>query len=185
MKKLIYLFIAVLVITACKKDDDDDDNIPATPTFEEKLVGTYAFVAGTFIEEITMYNVMAAGDTVVFSAGSDATQIVGGVLLGDSPCADPSNTALEMRVDYSLYYICIGESNEAQMGTWSADAANSGIWLNIPDPPISIPIVNVVIDDAGMTGSITMLPVPVDMSQPVGITNMQFANVAVVFDKLY
>lgn len=185
MKKFMYLLIAVLIVTACDKDDDDDNNNPAPPTFEEKLVGTYAFASGTFNTEVTMYNVMAPGDSVVFAPNSDATQVVGGVLLGDSPCTDPANTGLEMRADYSLFYVCIGESNETQMGTWSADATNNSISLNIPDPPISIPIVDIVLDDTGMNGSITMLPLPIDMSQPIGPTNMQFANVAVVFVKLY
>lgn len=187
MKKFMILLMAMaMVVVACKKDDDDDDNNNTPPTFEEKLVGKYVFTSGTFNEPITMYNVMQAGDTVTLPAGTDATVIVASVLLGDSPCDNASNTALEMRDDFSLFYICLGESNEEQMGTWTADGATSTISLNVNSDlgPIAIPITDVTVDDDGMGGNITTLPVPIDLMQPVGATNMQFANVAVVFTKL-
>lgn len=188
MKKFMILMLALTVgLIACKKDDDDDDNNNTTPpTFEEKLVGKYVFTSGTFINPVTMYNVLAAGDTVTFPAGADATLIVASVLLGDSPCANPANTAIEMKDDFSLFYNCMGENTEEQMGTWAADADNKSIALNVSSDlgPIAIPITTVEVDDNGMTGNIMGLPVPVDLSQPVGATNIQFANVAVVFTRV-
>lgn len=173
-------------LIACNKDDDDDDNNNTTPTFQEKIVGQYIFTSGTFNEPITFFNVMAAGDTVTLPAGTNASVIVASVLLGDSPCDNASNTALEMRDDYTLYYVCLGESNEEQMGTWEADGDNNTISLNVNTDigQLAIPITDVTLTDTGLEGNITTLPVPIDLLQPVGATNMQFANVAVVFTKV-
>lgn len=183
MKKLLFFLMALLVIAACKKDDDEDDNTPAQPTFEEKLVGQYAFTSGTFTQDVTMYNVMAAGDTVTFPQGSDATLVVSGALMDDSPCDDITNTLLDMRDDYSLFYICTGENNESQMGTWDADETNNTIALNVNSElgPIAVTISDVVFDEPNLTGTIIGLPVPKDYSQPVGATNIQFITVTVAF----
>lgn len=183
MKKLLILLMAALVITACKKDDDEDNNTPAEPTFEEKIVGQYAFISGTFNMEVTMYNLINPPDTVTFPEGSDASLIVGASLLDDSPCDNPDNTLLDMREDYSLYYICNGEDNEDQMGTWDADETNNSLALNVNSElgPIAVTITNVVFSGNKLTGVIIGLPVPKDFSQPVGATNVQFITVSVEF----
>lgn len=183
MKKLLILFMACLVITACKKDDDEDNNTPAPPTFEEKLVGHYALTSSIFNQDVTMYNVMAAGDTVIFPEGSDATPVVSATLLDDSPCTNIQNTVLDMRSDYTLYYICSDEANELQAGTWSADEASSSVALNVNTEigPVAVTITEIVISETNMTGNINGLPVPVDNSQPVGATNIQFINVGIDF----
>lgn len=175
--------MACLVITACKKDDDEDNNTPAPPTFEEQLVGQYALNSSTFNQDVTMYNVAAAGDTITFPEGSDATLVVSGALLDDSPCDNIQNTLLDMRADFTLYYICSGEVNELQAGTWSADEATSSVALNVNTEigPVAVTITDIVINDTNMTGNINGLPVPVDYSQPVGATNIQFISVSVDF----
>lgn len=175
--------MACLVITACKKDKEEDNNTPAPPTFEEKLVGHYALASSIFNQDVTMYNVMAAGDTVTFPEGSDATLVVSATLLDDSPCNNIQNSLLDMRSDYTLYYICSGEANELQAGTWSADEASSSVALNVNTEigPVAITITDIVITDTNMTGNINGLPVPVDSAQPVGQNNIQFINVAVDF----
>jgi hypothetical protein len=182
MKKLLILLMACLVVTACKKDDDEDNN-PAPPTFEEKLVGHYALNSSTFNQDVTMYNVEAAGDTITFPEGSDATLVVSGALLDDSPCDNILNTLLDMRPDFTLYYICSGEENELQAGTWSADEATSSVALNVNTEigPVAVTITDIVINDTSMTGNINGLPVPVDYSQPVGENNIQFISVSVDF----
>lgn len=182
MKKLLILLMACMVITACKMDEEDNST-PVTPTFEEQLVEHCALASSIFNQDVTMYNVMAAGDTVTFPEGSDATLVVSGALLDDSPCDDILNTLLDMRSDYTLYYICSGEENELQAGTWSADEATSSVALNVNTEigPVAVTITDIVISDTNMTGTINGLPVPVDYSQPVGATNIQFINLAVVF----
>jgi hypothetical protein len=183
MKKFLIFLMAALVIAACKKDDDEDDNTPSEPTFEEEIVGQYAFTSGTFMMDVTMYNVMVPGDSVTFPEGSDASMVVGAALLDDSPCDNPDNTLLDMREDYSLYYICNGEDNEDQMGTWDADEANNSLALNVNSElgPIAVTITDVVIDGDMLTGIIIGLPVPVDFSQEVSATNIQFITVSVEF----
>ena len=183
MKKLLILLMACMVITACKKDDDEDNDTPAPPTFEEKLVGQYALTSSTFMQDVTIYNVQAAGDTVTLPEGSDATFVVSGALLDDSPCDNILNTLLDMRSDYTLYYICSGEENELQAGTWSADEAAGSAALNVNTEigPVAVTITDIVISDINMTGNIIGLPVPVDYSEPVGETNIQFIDVSVDF----
>lgn len=184
MKKLLILLLAALVVTACKKDDDDDDNNnnPTPPTLEEKIVGTYQFVAATFNQPITMTN---NGTPVVFAAGDNAYQFVGEGLLGSAPCDNADNAAMEMRGDFTAFYACLGEDNEEQMGTWEVNEATSVLTLNMTNPlPFSIPINNMTIDDTELAGDIIQLPVPIEMTEPVGILNMQMANVAVVFNKV-
>jgi hypothetical protein len=185
MKKLLILLMAALVITACKKDDDDDDNNnnnPTPPTFEEQIVGTYQFISATFNQPITMTN---NGTPVVFAEGDDAYLFVGEGLLGSAPCDNADNAAMEMRADFTAYYACLGEDNEAQMGTWEANEEAAVLTLNMTNPlPFSIPINNVTIDGSELAGDILQLPVPIEMTQPVGVTNMQMANVAVVFNKV-
>jgi len=183
MRKLLVLLMAFLIVSACEKDDDEDNTTPPPPTFEEQMVGQYALSSSTFNQAVTMYNVMVPGDTVTFPYGSDATQVVTWALLDDSPCDDPANTVLDAREDFSLFYICTGESNELQMGTWSADETNNSLALNVDTEigPIPVTITSVVKNDISLTGNIIGLPVPVDLSQPVGATNIQFISVAVEF----
>jgi len=179
----MFFLMALLLITACDKDDDEDNTTPPPPTFEEQMVGQYALSSGTFNQDVTMYNVMAAGDTVTFPHGSDATQIITWALLDDSPCDDLANTVLDARADFSLFYICTGESNELQMGTWSADETNNSLALIVDTEigPVPVTITSVDKNDISLTGNIIGLPVPVDLSQPVGATNIQFISVAVEF----
>jgi hypothetical protein len=183
MKKYMFILLALFVFTACNKDDDDDNKVPASATFEDQLVGKYAFESATFNQDVTMYNVMAPGDSVTFPQGSDATDLVGAVLLEDSPCNDPSQTLLDMRNDLTLHFVCIGENKDSLMGTWSANEENKSVALNVNTElgPIAITITDVVITNANLTGIIDGLPVPVDYSQPVGLANLQFISAGVIF----
>jgi len=47
--------------------------------------------------------------------------------------------------------------------------------------PVAVTITYIVINDTKMTGNIVGLPVPVDYSEPVGETNIQFIDVSVDF----
>lgn len=181
MKKFFFLLMAALVITACNKDDDEEttDPTPNPPTLEEQIVGTYTFTSAVFNNPVTMTN---NGDTINFQAGDDAYQFVGEGLLGAAPCNNADNAALELKADFTAYYACIGEANELQMGTWTVNEDDGILTLNMTNPlPFSIPIINIVLTDTQMTGVIEQLPVPKEITEPVGILNMQMANVSIVF----
>jgi len=190
-KRLIWLsgiiVLAVFVAIACKKDDDGDDNSTPTPT-PNPLVGTYTFVAATFDEPIT---VIVNGDTNHYQIGDDAYQFVGGGLLGSAPCDNADNAALQLRNDFTSWYVCQGESNELQQGTWEPLADNTvlKLFISIPaDFVVSIGISELT--DTTLKGQILSLPMPYDTSIPVGDplpgggVNFQVAQVSVEFSRI-
>jgi hypothetical protein len=190
-KRLIWLsgiiVLAVFVAVACKKDDDGDDNSTPTPT-PNPLVGTYIFVAATFDEPIT---VIVNGDTNHYQVGDDAYQFVGGGLLGSAPCDNADNAALQLRNDFTSWYVCQGESNELQQGTWEPLVDNTvlKLFISIPaDFVVSIGISELT--DTTLKGQILSLPMPYDTSIPVGDplpgggVNFQVAQVSVEFSRI-
>jgi len=177
------VLMASLVILACKKDDDDET--PNTPAPVNPLTGTYAFIAATFIDPVT---VIVNGDTNDYAAGDDAFLFVGGGLLGAAPCDNADNAALQLRSDFTSFYVCQNESNESQQGTWSVNADNTTLSLNISNPAdFLVAITDVVKENGELTGVIPFLPLPYDTSIPVGDPlpgggiNFQTANVTVKF----
>jgi hypothetical protein len=183
---LAFIVIAALVITACKKDDNNDDNTPPAP--ENPLVGTYSFISATFNEPISV--IMMNGDTNYYEAGDDAFQFVGGGLLGAAPCDNADNARLQLKADYTSWYVCQGETNMSQQGTWEFNDDKDVLKLSIFDPAdFLINISEVKIENSTLSGRIPALPMPYDVSLPVGEPlpgggiNFQVADVAVEFLK--
>ena len=184
IKSLFFLAFVALALAACKKDSDDDNG--NTLPVVNPLVGKYTFVAATFNDPIT---VIVNGDTNQYQAGDDAFLFVGGGLLGAAPCDSAAHAALELRADFTSWYICLGESNEAQQGTWSWTDDIKLLKLNIANPAnFVVNITGVTLGGGKLTGTIPALPMPYDTSIPVadplpgGGINFQTANVAVSFD---
>lgn len=183
-RKVMFLLMAVLVLAACKKDDNNDENnTPPTPV--NPLVGTYAFIAATFNNPIT---VIVNGDTNHYVAGDDAFLFVGGGLLGAAPCDNADNAALQLRENFTSYYVCRNESNEAQQGTWAVNDDYSTLTLNIANPATFIVhIIGLDLSGGELKGAISNLPMPYDTSLPVGAPlpgggiNFQTASVSVEF----
>ncbi len=186
MKKILFIVVTVLAVAACKKDSDDDNGNNPAPV--NPLVGKYTFVAATFNAPIT---VIVNGDTNHYQAGDDAFKFVGGGLLGAAPCDDSTHAALELRADYTSWYICLGESNETQQGTWEWNDDIDLLKLNIAVPAnFVVNITGVTLGNGKLTGTIPALPMPYDTSLPVGEPlpgggiNFQTANVSVEFNVL-
>lgn len=186
LTRLSFVLIAILLVSACKKDEENDDNTPPAPV--NPLVNTYIFISATFNEPIT---VIVNGDTNNYQAGDNAYQFVGGGLLGAAPCDNADNAALQLRSDYTSWYVCQNENNESQQGTWEAKLDNTILTLNISDPAdFVVHITEVVLADNKLSGNISSLPMPYDTSIPVGDPlpgggiNFQVANVSVVFGVL-
>jgi len=186
LSRLVLIVMAVIVIVACKKDDDNDNTPPPPPV--HPYVGTYIFNSATFNDPIT---VIVNGDTIHYQAGDDASLFVGGGLLGAAPCDNADNAALNLRADFTSWYICQGESNEAQQGTWETNTENTLLKLNISNPAnFLVKITYVDLSDDILSGTIPTLPMPYDTSLPVGDPlpgggfNFQTANVAVEFTKI-
>jgi hypothetical protein len=184
-RKLLLVLMALVVLAACKKDDNNDNNDPPTPV--NPLVGTYEFVAATFDQAIT---VIVNGDTNHYAVGDNAFLFVGGGLLGAAPCDDEANARLQLRENYTAYYICVGETNESQQGTWAYSEEKNVLTLYIANPAdFVVPITNIVVTDTELSGNIPALPMPIDTSIPVGDPlpgggiNFQVAKVSVEFMK--
>ena len=183
---LSLILIAAVLLSACKKDDNGDNNDPPAP--ENPLVGTYSFISATFNEPISV--IMMNGDTNHYQTGDDAFQFVGGGLLGAAPCDNADNARLQLRSDYTSWYVCQNEANESQQGTWEFDDEKDILKLSIFDPAdFLIHITEVDIDSGKLTGRIPALPMPFDVRLPVGEElpgggiNFQAADVSVEFLK--
>ncbi len=183
---LAFMSLAMIIIVGCKKDDNNDNNDPPAPV--NPLVGTYTFIAATFTQPIT---VIVNGDTNHYQVGDDAYIFVGGGLLGAAPCDNADNAALQLRADFTSWYVCQGESNEAQQGTWEPIFDNTILRLNISDPAdFVVNITEVTLPDNKLLGNINALPMPYDTSLPVGAPlpgggiNFQAAKVSVEFAKV-
>ncbi|RLD59445.1 MAG: hypothetical protein DRI97_00975 [Bacteroidetes bacterium] len=183
IRRISFILLALVVIAACKKDDDSPDQ--ETPPAVNPMVGTYAFINATFDEPIT---VIVNGDTNQYQAGDDAYIFVGGGLLGAAPCDNADNAALQLRSDYTSWYVCQGESNEAQQGTWEPKSNNTILKLSIANPAdFVVSIGDVDLSNNMLTGKILALPMPYDTSIPVGDPlpgggiNFQVAQVSVEF----
>jgi hypothetical protein len=180
------VMLAMLMFVACKKDDGNDDDQPPAPV--NPLVGTYTFIAATFQDDVT---IVVQGDTNHYAPGDDAYLFVQGGLLGTAPCDNEDNAALELRSDFTSWYVCLGENNEAQQGTWEPLNDNNVIKLNIAVPAsFVVNITNIDLSGNKLLGTIPSLPLPYDTSIPVGDPlpgggiNFQVASVSVEFDKI-
>ena len=186
LSKLALIVMSVVVIVACKKDVNNDNTPPPPPA--KPLIGTNTFIASTFIDPIT---VIVNGDTTHFQTGDNASLFVGGGLLGSAPCDNADNAALDLRADFTSWYVCQGESNELQQGTWETNDDNTLLKLNIAIPAnFVVNITYVDLTDNKLSGTIPALPMPYDTSIPVGDPlpgggiNFQIANVTVEFNKI-
>jgi hypothetical protein len=181
---LTLISLAIIVVAGCKKEENNDP--PPAPV--NPLVGTYTFIAATFTQPIT---VIVNGDTNHYQAGDDAYLFVGGGLLGAAPCDNADNAALQLRADFTSWYVCQGESNEAQQGTWEPVFENTILRLNISNPAdFVVNITEVNLSNNKLLGNINALPMPYDTSLPVGAPlpgggiNFQVAKVSVEFSKV-
>jgi len=187
LKNLALILLTIIIIGGCKKDSDPEENPPPAPV--NPLVGTYTFIAATFNAPITV--ILLNGDTTHYEAGDDAYPFVGGGLLGAAPCDNADVAALELRADFTSWYVCLGESNESQQGTWEPVNDNTILKLNISDPAdFVVNIIDIDLSNDKLTGNIPALPMPYDASLPVGEPlpgggiNFQVAKVSVEFNQV-
>jgi hypothetical protein len=182
IRTIIFVMMTGIIILGCKKDEPDPP-IPVNP-----LVGSYSFIGATFNNAVT---VIVNGDTNHYQPGDDAYLFVGAGLLGAAPCDNADNAALELRANNTSFYVCSGEDNEAQQGTWSSNADNSVLTLNISNPGnFVVAITGLDLSNNMLKGVIPVLPLPYDTSLPVGAPlpgggiNFQTANVSVEFNRI-
>ncbi len=154
----------------------------------DALVGNYVFTSATFNESVSILIQQAE---VEFPQGSDASAFVGPGIVGAAPCDNLQNAAIELKADGTTYYICMGETNQAQMGTWSINSARTILTLNISNPQtFSLSIIELQVTASSFSGTVENFPLPLDAgvelggSLPGGLVNYQTASVDVTFTKV-
>jgi hypothetical protein len=174
----IIMAAAALLLFSCEEKKEEVD----------ELVGKYVFGSATFNEEVT---IIIEQQQVTFPAESDATDFVSEGLLGAAPCDDTDNAAVELKADGTTHYICQGETNQEQLGTWAIKSDRTVLTLNISNPTtFSLNISDLVVTETSFSGTVTNFPLPVDASVelggslPGGLVNYQIASVDVSFTRL-
>lgn len=183
---VLLAFTIVLTSNSCKKDDDDNSGGGTTdPSLQ--FVNKYQFILATF--NAAPQPIIIDTVSVQFNVGDDASLFVAGALFNDSPCTDPANTAIEMRATKALFYICIGETNEASLGTWEYTNGTLIMNITVQSTGMVFPVLitDPVIANNKLSGNIKDLPLPIDANYPVGAAipgvglNFQLGNVYVEF----
>jgi len=170
---------ALLLVTCEKKKEEEVD----------PLVGTYTFTSAILNDTVHM---KLQGLDIVIYPGTDAALFVSEGLLGAAPCDDSTNAAVELKSDGKIFYACVSETKEAQMGTWLINTERTILTLNISNPnAFGLTISNLTITANSFSGTVENFPLPLDASVELGanlpgssIPNIQFKSVDLAFTKV-
>lgn len=170
------LVLAVMfTFTSCSDDEE-------TP--KETLAGTYQMS-----EAILSTDIVDAKDSVVVPAGADVTAIMSGGIFGASPCQNPLNSAIDMRDDGKLFFICIGSESATpgvDAGSWSENSSLTVLTLSLNAtvvPPIGfeLSITNVSKTGTTVDGTLPGVPIPGSLlSLTPGFEGITFPAVQIV-----
>ena len=186
-KKSIIKVLGILLSVLClipvfTISCDNDENGDVDP-----LVGKYTFTSATFNVAVS---IKVDGTYIEFTSGSDASQFVRNGILKAAPCDDMANAAVDLRSNGQTFYICLGEINEDQMGTW-VNEGDSILTFNISNPlPLALIIKDLIITETQFNGTVENFPFPYDNAYELGETipgigiNFQQASVDVQFNKV-
>lgn len=184
MKRIIFFLgflvaISSFLMVSC--DENGEEEV-------DPLVGTYVFTSASFNEAVT---VTIQGVDVEFPAGSNAADFIAEGLLGNAPCDNQENAAVELKENGTTFYVCLNETGEEQLGSWSINSARNEMDFNIIEPaPFQLKITNLSITETSFSGTVTNFPLPVDAGYdlgqmlPGGGFNIQFASVDLTFTRV-
>jgi len=151
------ILVVPLTINSC------DDNKEKEP---DPLVGNYVFSGATFGESV---NIVVNDVFHTFVPGSDASVFVSEGLLGAAPCDDSTNAGIAFREDGKSFYICLGETNESQMGTWIINESRDVLTLYISDPmTFALEIGNLDLTETVISGTVENFPLPITTAVELG-----------------
>lgn len=177
-------FLVIILISFTFITCNDNNNKEPDP-----MVGNYVFSGATFEETV---NITFGGYPQTFNPGSDASAFVSQGLLGAAPCVDSTNAAISFREDGKSFFICRGETNESQMGTWIINEDRSVLTLNISNPmPLALDIVELNLTETVISGKVNNFPLPLSADAPLGAmigdpphANFQVKKVTVEFTRI-
>jgi hypothetical protein len=123
-------------------------------------------------------------DELIAPSGTNVYLVIGQGMFGNSPCVNVLNSAVELRKNNEIYFVCIGEANELKAGTWSINDERTILTLNLSPPAVSdalaLLVTNLDEGNDSFSGTIDNLPVPSELFQlePGGVlllkVNIQF-----------
>ena len=169
------LFIAVLalLLVTCEKKKDEE---------VDPLVGTYTFASATLNDTVRL---IVLGGVLALPPGYNASEFVEEGLLGAAPCDDSDSAAVELKSDGKIFYACLSETNEAQMGTWLINTERTVLQLNISNPDaFQLTISNLNITANSFSGTVEKFPLPLDPTLELSPTNTQLTSVDLSFTKV-
>jgi hypothetical protein len=182
--KVMGILISVLILiplftVSCDKDDDND---------VDPIVGKYTFESAEFNDSV---DVKVEGVYMSFVPGSDASLFVRNGILKAAPCDNMENAAVDLKADGKTLYICLGETNEEQMGTWVMNSDRTVLTFNISNPQSLLLIISgLEITETQFNGTVENFPVPRDNQFELtdnlqdGLPNVQLKSVDVTFTKV-
>lgn len=155
--KVHYLFMLLLsfsVMVSCNDDSEEDET--------SQFVGDYTITKASLAAPLTLHTIEIGPLTA--PANLDITDAITTSLLGTANCGAATDTYVEMREDYSLYYSCEG-GNSLNAGTWE-ELSDTSLKLNlngtaIPSSPsgFTLTVENIVVVGGVLSGT-TSVPLP-------------------------
>lgn len=189
-----YLLAAALVFNIACSDDEEPapDNTP-------DVAGEWVFATATLVdgnaqttdaEELTIANYPAS--PIAVNDVQNTSVIIGGVLAG-AACTDVADAAgfyIELAADGGLNFYCPMADEVNEEGSWNliedGGEYTLALSVDIDGNGVTIPVNNIqVIENAtgrGLTGQAFGFPIPADVAQPIGLTNLQFVTVDIVLN---
>jgi hypothetical protein len=149
-----FVLAAVFTFTSCS-----DDPVEVTET----LAGVYQMDNATLNDDV-----VDAKDSVIIPSGADVTLIMGGGIFGASPCQNPANSAIDMRDDGKLFFVCIGSESATpgvDAGSWTENSSLTTLTLSLNAtvvPPLGFELSIISVSRSGSTvnGTIPGVPLP-------------------------
>jgi hypothetical protein len=180
----VIAYVAIFAVTLiCNSCHDNKEKEP------DPLVGNYIF-SGAVFEETVSIKIQDVFQT--FDPGSDASAFVSEGMLGAAPCVDSTNAAIAFRADGKSFYICLGETNESQMGTWIINSDRTMLTLYIGNPmAFALEIGNLNLTETVISGTVENFPLPLTTAVALGVPfgdpptpNIQVKEVTVEFTRI-
>ena len=113
-----------------------------------------------------------------------------GGLLDEAPCTNPENGAVELKSNKQLFFVCIGESNSEQAGTWDVndDRTELSLILSVAIGTLELTIQDLVINESTdiIGGNISNFPINKTLlagfMAGFGLTEEQITNILLTVD---
>lgn len=151
---LFSLSMGSLFLVSCSDDDQ-----PATEEYD--LSGNYKIQKATLTSGAAQ--IAAALGIPVSLIPTDITAQMSGAFLGEAPCTNPANGAVNLRSNLELFFVCIGETNQAKTGTWSVNSQRTELSLNlsVSTGNFALVVSDLQIDEANdvVSGNINNFPI--------------------------